>query len=108
MRDPKKPSDFLGRILRDAKTLATRSETQRALDEVLGEEMAAHCRIAGMSAGKLIVDVDSAPLYAELRGFRCEEIRLAMNERLDGRQLGHISFRPCRSSNRSSRNPRNG
>jgi len=98
VRDPKKPSDFLGHILRDAKNLATRSETQKALDAVLGEEMAAHCRIAGMSAGKLIVDVDSAPLYAELRGFRSEEIRLAMNERLDGRKLGQISFRPCRSS----------
>ncbi len=97
VRDPKRPSDFLGGILRDAKNLATRSETQRVLAEVLGDEIADHCRIAGMSAGRLIVAVDSAPLYAELKGFRSEEIRLAMNERLKGRKLGHITFRPGRS-----------
>ena len=54
----------------------------------------------------LIVEVDSAPLYAELKGFRCEEIRQAMNERLGGRKLGHISFRPGRSRSRSPLNSR--
>ena len=112
VKDPKRPSDFLGHILRDAKNLATRSDTQRALTSVLGEEMAAHCRIAGMSAGKLIIEVDSAPLYAELKGFRSEEIRHAMNERMGGPKLGHITFRPARSSSgprhRSPRGPRHG
>jgi hypothetical protein len=106
VRDPKRPSDFLGGILRDAKNLATRSETQKALTAVLGDEIAIHCRIAGMSAGKLIVEVDSAPLYAELKGFRSEEIRQAMNERLGGRKLGHITFRPGRSRSRSPLNSR--
>jgi hypothetical protein len=94
VKEAKRPADFLGRILRDARSLATRCETEEALASVLGDEAAAHCRIAGMSAGRLVVEVSSAPLYAELRGFRGEEIRLAMNERLQGRKLGHIAFRP--------------
>lgn len=97
VREPKRPSDFLGRILKDARTVATHSDTERALGSVLGADAAAHCTITGMSAGKLIVEVDSAPLYAELRGFRGEDVRRALNEQLNGRKVGQITFRPGRS-----------
>jgi hypothetical protein len=92
--DPKRPADLLGRILRDARSLASRSETDRALKAALGPELAAHCRIAGMSGGRLLVAVDSAPLYAELRGFRAEEVRRRLNEQLGGRKVVELSFRP--------------
>ncbi len=97
MREPKKPSDLLGRILKDARTVATRSDTERALELALGPELSPHCRIVGMSAGRLLVEVDSAPLYAELRGFRAEEIRNAVNEHLSSRKVAEIAFRPGRA-----------
>ena len=90
---PKRPSDFLGAILRDARTLAARAEVSEALASVLGPDLAPHCRIAGMSAGRLIVEVDSAPLRAELHGFRREAIRDGMNALLPKRKVAEIVFR---------------
>lgn len=66
-----------------------------ALDQALGERLARHCKVAGFVAGKLWVEVDSAPLFAELRGFRAEELRNAINSHLSGVKLrvAQIVFR---------------
>ena len=95
--EPKRPSDLLGHVLRQARSVATRSDTQRALDRALGEPLAEHCRVAGLRAGRLIVEVDSAPLYAELQGFRRDEVREAMNQQLSGAKVTEITFRPSRA-----------
>ncbi len=42
---------------------------------------------------KLVVEVDSSPLYAELSGFRREEIRTRMNELLTNKKIAQITFR---------------
>ena len=97
MREPNRPSDFLGRILKEARTVANHADTERALAMVLGSEAAEQCAVVGMSAGKLIVEVNSAPLFAELKGFRGEEVRQELNERLSGKTIGQITFRPGRS-----------
>jgi len=93
VKGPERPSDLLGGILKEARSIAAHSEVTAALLGVLGPELAAHCRVTGMHGGKLNVDVDSAPLYSELRGFRCQQILAAMNERLEGRKVTEVSFR---------------
>ena len=47
----------------------------------------------GFRSGRLTIEVCSAPLYAELRGFRAEDLRSAMNERLENRKIARIEFR---------------
>ena len=52
-----------------------------------------HCTVRGFRFFKLVVEVDSSPLYAELSGFRREEIRERMNEILTKRKVASITFR---------------
>jgi hypothetical protein len=49
--------------------------------------------VLGCRAGKLVVEVDSAPLYAELSGFRRDEIRLAINQLLPEQPVAQLTFR---------------
>ena len=93
MADPKLPADLLGGILRDVRRNAATSPVSRALAKVLGPATAEHCRVASQRGGRLLVDVDSAPLRAELQSFRREEIRLALNEHLSDRKFSAIHFR---------------
>ncbi len=93
MRDPLKPEDLLRGILKDARGDLKRTEFREALDEILGLEIAKHCHVRGFRSGKLVVEIDSAPLYAEFRGFRAEEIRLAINERLSKQKVALLVFR---------------
>jgi len=90
--DPKKASELLGGILAHARDVAKHACTEQALSTILGESVASHCRVAGLSAGRLVIDVDSAPLFAELEGFRREEIRSELNERFEGK-FADIAFR---------------
>jgi hypothetical protein len=80
-------------MMRDVKAEARRSDLVEALEQVLGEDQAPHCRIAGFRAGKLVIEVDSAPLFAELSGFRRDEIRERMNELLTKKQIAQLAFR---------------
>ncbi|MEM7204236.1 MAG: DUF721 domain-containing protein [Planctomycetota bacterium] len=93
MTKPKPAADFLDAILRDASTAAARQPTMQILVELLGERDAAHCRPVSERGGRLVIEVDSAPLFAELHGFRREEVRLAMNERLKSRKFADVVFR---------------
>ncbi len=47
----------------------------------------------GFRDGKLTLEVSSAPLFAELSGFRREEIRLRINQAVPGRQVAQLQFR---------------
>ena len=79
MSEPKPVGDFLRQILQQAGRSKTRSAYNDALDQILSPALRPHCQIVGYRAGKLVVEVDSAPLFAELSGFRREEIRLRIN-----------------------------
>ncbi len=85
--------DLLGDIVKSAGTNAKRADLRNALAEAMGESMMDHCKISGFRAGKLWVEVDSAPLYSELAGFRREEIRDAMNRTLQKDKVAQLIFR---------------
>ena len=93
MSDPKRASDLLKGIIKDIRTESNRSDLVAALEEVLGEDMAAHCKVRGFRNGKLVIEVDSSPLYAELTGFRRDEIREGLNAILTTKQVAQVTFR---------------
>ena len=95
MSEPLRASDLMRSVMRDLREIAGRSRFADVFDEVVGERLAARCRVAGYKNGRLWVDVDSAPLCAELTAFRREEIRIAMNERLEHQKIAQITFRIC-------------
>lgn len=87
---PKRVSELLGDLLAELAPRKERAELSRSLRQVMGERADA-CRIVGYRRGHLVVEVDSAPLFAELRGFAEEEIRAALNTR--GPRVGRLTFR---------------
>lgn len=93
MTDPERVSDLLKGIIRDVKAESSRADLASALEQVLGPELAPLCNVTGFRGGKLTVEVDSAPLFAELSGFRRDEIRERMNELLTKKQVAQITFR---------------
>ncbi len=93
MHDPQRPADLLAGILKQAKAQAATSASTRALTEVLGADAAARCTVVSERGGRLLIDVDSAPLFSELQAFRREEVRTGINERLSDRQFAQVSFR---------------
>ena len=93
MTEPKPIGDFLRDIVKQAGGGRSRRVYLDALEEILGPTLAPHCQILSCRAGKLVVEVDSAPLYAELVGFRRDEIRTRCNEILEPEQIAEIVFR---------------
>ncbi len=93
MSEPRKAGDFLKHIVREVGQQRTRDVYAQALDEILSSVQRPHCQVMGFRDGKLTLEVDSAPLFAELSGFRREEIRLRINERLQGRKVAQLQFR---------------
>lgn len=91
--EPRPAADFLRDILKQAGTGKARRAYAEALDQLLGERLAPHCQVVGCRAGKLVVEVDSAPLFAELSGFRREELRLRINQLLPAQPIAQLTFR---------------
>jgi hypothetical protein len=91
--EPKRASDFLRDILQQAGKSKSRSAYNEALDQILSEALRPHCQVVGCRAGKLVLEVDSAPLYAELSGFRREEIRLRINQLVPEQPIAQLTFR---------------
>jgi hypothetical protein len=91
--EPRQAADFLRDILQQAGRSKARSGYNTALDEILSPAQRSHCHVLGCRAGKLVVEVDSAPLYAELSGFRRDEIRLAINQLLPQQPVAQLTFR---------------
>ena len=89
----KKASDLISGILSEFGSRAARADLTQSLEEVLGSDEEEHCRVTGFRAGHLWVEVDSAPLFAELSGFRQETIRNEMNRRMEKRKVSRITFR---------------
>lgn len=92
MADPRPAADFLRAILQQAGKGRARRAYLDALGEILGP-LAPHCQIVSLRSGRLVVEVDSAPLFAELSGFRREEIRQRINELVPDEPIAQLSFR---------------
>lgn len=93
MAEPKPAGDFLRGILQQAGRSKARSGYRAALDEILSPLQRPHCQVVGCRAGKLVIEVDSAPLFAELSGFRRDEIRLRINQLLPEQPIAQLTFR---------------
>jgi hypothetical protein len=93
LAEPQRAGDFLRGILQQAGRSKSRSAYNEALDQILSQRLRPHCQVVGCRAGKLVVEVDSAPLYAELTGFRREEIRLRINELVPAQPIAQLTFR---------------
>jgi hypothetical protein len=65
--DPKPASDFLRDILKQAGTGKSRRIYVDALEQILGVELAPHFQILSCRKGRLVVELNSAPLFAEIR-----------------------------------------
>ena len=93
MAEPERASDLLRDILAQAGQGRKRTRFHKALDEVLSEAQRTHCQVVAFRGGKLTVEVDSSPLFAEFTGFRREELRLRMNDLLPEQPIAQLTFR---------------
>jgi Dna[CI] antecedent, DciA len=93
MTEPRKAGDFLRQIVREVGVKRTRDAYATALDQILPPTQRDHCQVMGFRDGKLTLEIDSAPLFAELSGFRRDEIRLRINEVVQGRKVARLQFR---------------
>jgi len=91
--EPRPAADFLRDILQQAGRSKTRSAYNHALDEILTEAQRPHCQIVGCRAGRLVIEVDAAPLFAEFSGFRREELRTRINQLLPEQPIAQLTFR---------------
>ena len=91
--DPRPAGDFLRDILKEAGTSKSRRVYLEALEKILGPELGAHIQILGCRKGRLVVELDSAPLYAELAGFRCDELLNSINKLLPEQPIAELTFR---------------
>jgi hypothetical protein len=91
--DPKPASDFLRDILKQAGSGKSRRVYVDALEQILGAELAPHFQILNCRKGRLVVELNSAPLFAELSGFRREEIRTRINELVSNEPIAQLTFR---------------
>ena len=93
MAEPERVSGLLKSMMRAVRIEANRSDLTQALEQVLGPEQIQYCQVRGFRNGRLVVEVDSAPLFAELTGFRREEIRVRMNELLTNKKVAQVVLR---------------
>ena len=93
MAEPKPAGDFLRDILQQAGRSKARSAYADALDQLLPEAQRSHCQIVGCRGGKLVVEVDSAPLFAELSGFHRDTLRLQINQLVPAQPIAQLTFR---------------
>ena len=93
MSKPTLVADLVRGILAEPGTKVGRLKLTRALERALGPRQAAYCRIMGFRGGRLVVEVDQAPLFAELSAFRIDEVRCAMNRELQTVKIAKIVLR---------------
>jgi hypothetical protein len=91
--EPRRASELVRSIVRETGRRVARSGVTRALDEILAPAERECCQVLSFRAGRLLVEVTSAPLYAELCGFRREDIRARINGLLPEQQVAVLHFR---------------
>jgi hypothetical protein len=100
MTAPQRAGDIAAAILHGLRDHAQLGPIRRALAEILPPEQEALCQVAGCRGGRVWIEVESAPLCAELRGFRREELRIALNQRLERTKIAELVFRLASGSTR--------
>ena len=93
MSEPRRASELVRAIVKDAGRRVDRSGAARALDRILQPDERACCQVLSFRQGRLLVEVASAPLYSELSGFRRETLRTRLNQLLPGQQVAVLQFR---------------
>jgi hypothetical protein len=91
--DPLPAGDFLRQILKTASRERGKGAFAEALDQILPEAQRELCQVMGFRDGKLVLEVRSAPLFAELSGFRREDLRRRINEIVKDRPVAQLQFR---------------
>jgi hypothetical protein len=93
MTHPRPAGEILRTVLKEAGSRVERAKFATALRRILGPDTADQCEVLGFRGGRLTVEVASAPLYAELRSFRTEEIRRALNEHVEDKRIAQLVLR---------------
>ena len=97
MPEPRHAGGFLRQIVREASSARAHGVFAVALDRLLKPSQRPHCHVLGFRDGKLTLEVDSAPLFAELSAFAREDLRLGINqvlaEREPDRRVARLQFR---------------
>lgn len=93
MKEPQHAGDLVRHLVQKVARSRTRSALEQALDASLAPDQRGHCQVAGFRDGKLTIEVDSAPLFAELSGFRRDQLRLRINELLNEQKVAQLTFR---------------
>jgi hypothetical protein len=71
---------------------SARAELESAWRRVAGEGVAGQTRVVGFRKGHLWVEVASAPLRAELAGFRKAELLEGLRQRYTRRHIADLRF----------------
>jgi predicted nucleic acid-binding Zn ribbon protein len=92
---PKKIGDLLAAVLarRGYGNATAQLELERTWKLVAGDRIAKQTRVGSFRRGVLEVLVDSAPLLAELDGFRKEELLQALADRVEHSTISSLRFR---------------
>jgi predicted nucleic acid-binding Zn ribbon protein len=92
---PEALGEILDRAMKEAglRRPPSSSPLEDAWREIVGEDVARHCRLSGVRRGVLTVEVFSAPLREELQVYRRAELLRALRARLGGAGPDHLSFR---------------
>ena len=93
MSEPRRIGEFVRQIVRTAGRQRTRDAFTEALDRILPEHQRSSCQVIGFRDGKLVIEVGSAPLFAELSGFQRETMRLRINELVPTSKVAQLQFR---------------
>jgi len=86
--------EALGDWLVESRLLDTsaRAELESAWRQAAGDGVAAQTRVVGLRKGHLWVEVASAPLRAELAGFRKWELLRGLRQRYTRRHIADLRF----------------
>ena len=93
MPEPRHAGELLRQIVRQAGRERGRGAFSAALDQILPAAVRPHCQVLGFRDGKLTLEIDSAPLFAELTAFGREDLRLRINQLLQDRPVARLQLR---------------
>ena len=72
---------------------SARAELERVWQSAVGEAIAAQTRLVGLRRDQLWVEVSSAPLRAELEGFRKTDLLSVLQQEYPRQHIADIRFR---------------
>lgn len=70
-----------------------RLHLERAWNEAVGPEFEAHSRVLGLKRGVFEIEVDSAVLVQELKGYHKRRLLETLREKLTGQTIKELRFK---------------